>query len=173
VSRNGCDGRLIAWFLITTIRVHLCCFLYTPLGFGTKFTWIVVLKFLLLTYHRSHFLSATLDFTSLFTMAFLGGTYFLYSWAVFGLDFISFCNYMLQSWHITINGCCYLQADICNALNVYHAYFLFKICKYFVYINDFRLIKNTHEAAKCSSFQYKNTSAINRLLSNFQPSWIL
>ena len=31
-----------------------------------------LLKFLPLTYHHSHFLAATLDFTYFFTMAFLG-----------------------------------------------------------------------------------------------------
>ena len=39
-----------------------------------------------LTYHHSHFLAATLDFTSSFTIAFLGATLFFYSLAVFGLD---------------------------------------------------------------------------------------
>jgi len=47
---------------------------------------ISLLKFLLLTYHHSHFLATTLDFTYLFTMAFLGAAHFFYSWAVFGLD---------------------------------------------------------------------------------------
>jgi len=41
------------------------------------------LKFLPLAYHHSHFLAATLDFTSFFTTAFLGATHFFYSWAVF------------------------------------------------------------------------------------------
>jgi len=49
-----------------------------------------------------HFLAATLYFTSFFTMAFLGATHFFYIWAVFGLDFTSFCNCILQSWHIAI-----------------------------------------------------------------------
>jgi len=52
-----------------------------------------LLKFLLLTYYHSHFLAATLDLTSFFTMAFLGAAHFFYSWAVFGLDvlFTSYC----------------------------------------------------------------------------------
>jgi len=33
-------------------------------------------------------LAATLDFTSFFTMAFLGAAHFFYSWAVFGLDIL-------------------------------------------------------------------------------------
>jgi len=45
-----------------------------------------LLKFLLLTDHHSHFLAATLDSTSFFTMAFLGAPNFVYSWAIFGLD---------------------------------------------------------------------------------------
>jgi len=46
-----------------------------------------LLKFLLLTYHHSHFLTVTLNFTSFFTMAFLGAAHFSYSLAVFGLDY--------------------------------------------------------------------------------------
>ena len=53
-----------------------------PLGFGTKFTRIVVIKIFLLIYHHSHFLAATLDFTSFFTLAFLGAAFFFYSLAV-------------------------------------------------------------------------------------------
>ena len=47
-----------------------------------------LLKFLPLTYHHSHFLAATLDFTSFFTIAFLRAAHFFYSLAV--LDYISF-----------------------------------------------------------------------------------
>jgi len=39
-----------------------------------------------LAYHHSHFLAATLDFTSFFIMAFLGATHVLFSWGCFGLD---------------------------------------------------------------------------------------
>jgi len=39
------------------------------------------LKFLLSTYRHSRFLAATLDFTSFFTMAFLGVAHFFYSLA--------------------------------------------------------------------------------------------
>ena len=41
-----------------------------------------LLKFLLLTYHHSHFLAATLDFTSSFTIVFLRAAHFFYSLAV-------------------------------------------------------------------------------------------
>ena len=40
------------------------------------------LKFLPLTYHHSHFLATTLDFTSFFTIAFLRTAHFFYSLAV-------------------------------------------------------------------------------------------
>ena len=43
---------------------------------------LLILKFLPLTYHHSHFLAATLDFTSLFTIAFLRAALFFYSLAV-------------------------------------------------------------------------------------------
>jgi len=42
----------------------------------------LLLKFLPLAYYHSHFLAATLDFTSFFTAAFLGAAHFFYSWAV-------------------------------------------------------------------------------------------
>jgi len=46
-----------------------------------KFTQIVVIKILLLTYHH---LAAILDFTSFFTMAFLGAhTFFTTGWITF------------------------------------------------------------------------------------------
>jgi len=42
-----------------------------------NFPELSLLKFLILTYHHSHFFAATLDFTSFFTMAFLGAVHFL------------------------------------------------------------------------------------------------
>ena len=52
--------------LITTIQVNL-----VPLGqLAQNAPELSVLKFLPLTYHHSHFLAATLDFTSFFTIAF-------------------------------------------------------------------------------------------------------
>jgi len=54
-----------------------------------------LLKFLPLAHHHSHFLAATLEFTSFFTTAFLGAADFFYSWAVFGLDVcLSFYTHM-------------------------------------------------------------------------------
>ena len=56
-----------------------------------------LLKFLPLTYHHSHFLAATLDFTSFFTIAFLRVAHFFLQLGCFGLDFISFCICIPQS----------------------------------------------------------------------------
>jgi len=94
LPRNGCDGRLKAKILITTIQVNSCCLLHVSIQFGTKFTWIVVIKNLPLAYHHSHYLATTLDFTSFFTTAFLGPLTFL-QLGCFGLDFTSFCNCIL------------------------------------------------------------------------------
>jgi len=110
---------------------------------------LLLLKFLLLTYHHSHF------FHIFFHNGLLGGCTLFHSWAVFGLDFTSFCNCMLQNWHITINGCCYLsiflylgymQYSICVSCIVF-----FK-CIYFVHVNNYRLIKSKHEAANLSTW---------------------
>jgi len=54
---------------------------------NTNLPELLLLKILLSIYHHSHFLAATLDFTSFFTMTFLGAAHFFYSWAVFGLDY--------------------------------------------------------------------------------------
>ena len=56
-----------------------------------------LLNFLPLTYHHSHFLAATLDFTSFFTIAFLRAAHFFLQLGCFGLDFISFCICIPQS----------------------------------------------------------------------------
>jgi len=85
--RNGCDGRLMAKFLITTIQVNL-----VPNPSETRRRQhnspeLLLLKILPLAYHHSHFLAATLDFTSFSTMAFLGLHTFFYCWAV--LDYTS------------------------------------------------------------------------------------
>ena len=45
-----------------------------------------LLKFLPLTYHHSHFLAATLDFTSFSTIAFLRATLLFLQLGCFGLD---------------------------------------------------------------------------------------
>ena len=69
------DGRLMVKILITTIQVNFC-------AASQNLPELSLLKFLPLTYHHSHFLAATLDFTSFFTIAFLRATHFFYSLAV-------------------------------------------------------------------------------------------
>ena len=102
--RNGCDGRLMVKILITTVQVNLCCLLhkdsapispelsllkFLPLTyvpsqpFLGRHLWISHLfhhGLFPLTYHHSHFLAAPLDFTSFFTMAFLGAAPFFTAW---------------------------------------------------------------------------------------------
>ena len=63
--------------LIATIHVNL-----VPRPSGTKFTRIVVIKKLPLTYHHSHLLAAALDFTSFFALAFIGIRTFFHSLSV-------------------------------------------------------------------------------------------
>jgi len=151
-SRNGCDGRLIAKNLIVTIQVNLCCLLHVSVWLGTKFTWIVAIKILAISLPSQPFLGRHLRFHIFFHNGLLEGCTLFYSWNVFGLDFTSFCNCMLQSWHIAINVCCYFSyfsRQIYAVLYMCTMYtFLKKNNIYFVYVNDCRLIKSKHEAAK-------------------------
>ena len=65
--------------LITTIQVNFCAASQT-------LPELSLLKFLPLTYHHSHFLAATLDFISFFTIAFLRAAHFFLQLGCFGLD---------------------------------------------------------------------------------------
>ena len=64
----------MAKILITTIQVNLHCLFQGDSA--PNLPELSLLKFLLLTYHQSHFLAATFDFTSFFTLAFLGAALF-------------------------------------------------------------------------------------------------
>ena len=83
-AKNGCDGRLIAKILITTIQVNLVPNCSETWRGNTNSAELSLLKFLLLAYHHSHSWPPPSLFTGL-----LGATHFFYSWAVFGLH----CNY--------------------------------------------------------------------------------
>jgi len=77
--------------------MNLCCLLQVLLGFGTKFTWIFIIKtFAINLPLQPYALDHHLGF---YIMAFLGAAQFL-QLGYFGLDFTSFCNCMLQSWPI-------------------------------------------------------------------------
>jgi len=69
---------------------------------NTNLPELSLLKILPLAYHHSHFLAATLDFTSFFTMVFLGRTLFL-QLGCLGLDnthyLLNFANVMLRIPH--------------------------------------------------------------------------
>ena len=107
--RNGWDGRLIAKILIKKFRQICVSFSTFHYDSAPNSLELSLLKFLLLAYRHSHFLAAIFDLTSFFHNGLLGGCTLFYSWAVFRLDFASFCNWILQSWHIAINGWCYLS----------------------------------------------------------------
>jgi len=94
--RNGCDSVLMENFLITTIQVNLCCLLHISLWFGTKFTWIVVIKNFAISLP---FLGHHLGFHIFFHIGLLGVMHFL-QLGCFGLDFTSFCNCILCSYRI-------------------------------------------------------------------------
>jgi len=82
--RNGCDGRLMAKFLITTR-----CQILVKRGEGnTNSSELSLLKIFPLAYHHSHFLAATLDFTSFSQWLSLGRSHFL-KLSCFGLDIIT------------------------------------------------------------------------------------
>ena len=68
-------GRLMVKSLIMTIQVNF-------VKRHKNSPELSLLKFLPLIYHHSHFLAATLDFTSFFTIAFLRAAHFFYSLAV-------------------------------------------------------------------------------------------
>ena len=68
--------------LITTIQVNFC-------AASQNLPELSLLKFLPLTYHHSHFLAATLDFTSFFTIAFLRAAHIFLQLGCFGLDLLN------------------------------------------------------------------------------------
>jgi len=83
-----------------------------------------------MTYHQSHFLATTLDFTSFFTMAFLGATHLFYSLAVFELEFILLCY----------RNALKLQDAWKNACRLFHVHVqLLFTCKVVIYGNSIML----------------------------------
>ena len=68
--------------LIMTIQMNL-----VPRGLGTNSPELSLLNFLPLTYHHSHFLATTLDFTSFFTIAFLRAALFFFTAWLFCIRF--------------------------------------------------------------------------------------
>jgi len=76
--RYGCDGKLIAKTLIMTIQVLLCYLLHASLGFGTKFTWIVIIKIFAIILLSQPFLGCHLGFHIFFSQwPSWGRTFFL------------------------------------------------------------------------------------------------
>ena len=71
-AKKCCDGRLMVKILITAIQVNFVLASNSP--------DLSLLKFLLLTYHHSHFLATTLDFEYFFILGFLGAALFFTTW---------------------------------------------------------------------------------------------
>ena len=90
--------------LITTIQVNFC-------AASQNLPELSLLKFLPLTYHHSHFMAATLDFTSFFTIAFLRAAHFFLQLGCFGLDDIIL---IMKHCHRVL-----LQKQLCLIINAY------------------------------------------------------
>ena len=97
--------------LITTIQVNFC-------AASQNLPELSLLKFLPLTYHHSHFLAATLDFTSFFTIAFLRAAHFFYSLAV--LDLIDYYYLVIihKYIYVMIRSLHCIQTSIVDSLAV-------------------------------------------------------
>ena len=106
--RNGCDGRLIAKILITTIQVNLVPNHSETWRRQYEFAWIVIIKIFAINLLSQPFLGHRFGFHIFFHNGLLGG-HTLFTAGV-GLDFTSFCNCILQCRHISINDCCYLSS---------------------------------------------------------------
>jgi len=88
----------LRWYLangITTSQVNLCCLLHVSLEFGTKFTWIVVIKIFAISLQSIHFLAPPWISHLFFTNGLLEGRTLFLQLGCFGLDFTSFCNCIL------------------------------------------------------------------------------
>jgi len=68
-----------------------------------------LLKFLPIAYHHSHFLAATLDFTSFFTLAFLGAAHF-FPVGLFWIRFRFFLHIIKMANYV--HACCYLSYSL-------------------------------------------------------------
>jgi len=96
-AKKWLDGRLWQKLLIMTIQVNLCCLLCIPLGFGTKFIWIVVIKIFVISLQP--FLGRYLGFHIFFAMAFLQATHFF----IAGLFWIRFHFFLFTHLHMLSN----------------------------------------------------------------------
>ena len=91
--RNGCDGKLMVKILITTIQVNFGA----AWSIGTKFTWIVVIKFFTINLPSQPFLGRHLGFHIFFHHSLFEGHTLFLQLGCFGLDFTSFCICIPQS----------------------------------------------------------------------------
>ena len=100
--------------LITTIQVNL-----GRLVLAQNSPELSLLKFLTLTYHHSHFLATTLDFTSFFTIAFLRAALFFLQLGCF--DLYHFLHYFFKHlWIKLVYTVCpvFKKSDRSNPLTI-------------------------------------------------------
>jgi len=83
--KSGCGGLIMAKILITAIQANLC-------RRFTNFAELLLLKFLSLSVHHSHFWTAIFDFTSFHAAFFAWAAPFFLQFGYFYVDFTSFCN---------------------------------------------------------------------------------
>jgi len=105
-AKNGCDGRLIAKILITTIQVNLVLNCNGMWRGNINLVELALLKYLLLAYHHSHSWPPPWISHCFFTMAFLRVARFFYSWVVFGLDLFKWIKRFLsdRTQQVLLNG---------------------------------------------------------------------
>ena len=81
--RSGCDGRIMAKFLITTIQVNLVPISSEVWRRQHKIAWIVVIKNFAIILPSQPLLGRHLWFCNFFMLSLLAWTALFYSWAVF------------------------------------------------------------------------------------------
>jgi len=90
--RNGCDGRLIAKNLITTIQVNSVLILSETWRRQHKFTWIVVIKIFAINLPSQPFLGCHLAFHIFFHNGLLGGCTLFLQLGCFWIVVLSTCS---------------------------------------------------------------------------------
>jgi len=104
--RNGCDGRLMAKILITTIQVNLVPYPSEMWRRQHKFTWIVLIKNFAISLWSQPFLGCLLGFHIFFTMDFWGHTV-CFTAGLFWIRYLYSINW-IQMWNSRWwprNGC--------------------------------------------------------------------
>ena len=119
----------------------------------------LLLKFLPLTYHHSHFLAATLDFASFFTIAFLRAALFFLQLGCFGLDI---CIYMCYDVHD-------IRSKMCNVKLKANIYRFLVSCVITLHYLTTSVIIKIYNYLKISPFLFGDLkSSCNSILSFYK-----